>query len=138
MLISRLLRFALLADAAATAATGLLLVVASGALEALLGIPATLLRYAGLVFLPYAAFVGYLGTRPRVARGVIWAVIAANAAWAIDSALLLAWGWIEPTMLGYVFIIAQALIVAGLAEFQYLGLRQSSAAGPSQMAAAVR
>jgi hypothetical protein len=134
MLISRLLRFALAADAAATAATGLLLVVASGALATWLGIPETLLRYTGVVLLPYAAIVGYLASRTYVARMAVWGVIAANLAWALDSALLVASNWIEPTMLGYGFVIAQALVVAAFAELQYLGLRQSSSLPRTELA----
>jgi hypothetical protein len=136
MLISRLLRLALIADAAATAATGLLMVVATRVLATWLGIPATLLWYAGLVLLPYAAIVGYLGTRTTVARVAVWVVIAANLAWALDSVLLVASGWIDLTMLGYGFVIAQALFVAALAELQYLGLRQSSPVPGTEIATA--
>jgi hypothetical protein len=136
MLISRLLRFALIADATATAATGLLMLVANQMLTAWLGIPATLLWYASLVLLPYAAIVGYLGTRTYVARAAVWFVIAANLAWALDSALLVASGWLDLTMLGYGFVIAQALVVAALAELQYLGLRQSSAVPSTEIATA--
>jgi hypothetical protein len=126
MLISRLLRFALIADAAATAATGLLMVVANDILSVWLGIPTTLLWYTGLVLLPYAAIVGYLGSRTYVARTAVWIVIAANLAWALDSVLLVVSGWIDMTMLGNGFVIFQAVVVAALAELQYLGLRQSA------------
>jgi hypothetical protein len=126
MLISRLLRLALAADAAATAGTALLMVVASATLATWLGVPEPLLRYAGLVLLPYAAIVGYLAARTYVARMAVWGVIAANLAWAVDSALLVASGWIDLTMLGYGFVIFQALVIAAFAELQYLGLRQSS------------
>jgi hypothetical protein len=54
-------------------------------------------------------------------------VIIANALWAIDSILILLIGWVEPNVLGYAFIIAQALIVAVFAEAQYVGLRKSVA-----------
>jgi hypothetical protein len=136
MLISPLLRFALIADAAATAATGLLMVGAHQMLNTWLGIPTSLLWYAGLVLLPYAAIVGYLGTRTYVARTAVWVVIAANLAWAVDSALLVASGWIDLTMLGYGFVIAQALVVAAFAEVQYLGLRQSAAVPRREIATA--
>jgi hypothetical protein len=127
MTISRLLRLALLADAAATTMTALLMFVAAATLAPLLGLPQTLLTYAGAALFPYAAVVAYLGTRRRVARGAVWAVIACNVAWAADSLLLLATGWIQPTMFGYAFVIGQALIVALFAEVQYIGLRHSGA-----------
>jgi hypothetical protein len=128
MMMSRLLRLTLLADAAATTATALLMFVAAAPLAPLLGLPQTLLTYAGVALFPYAAVVAYLGSRRRVARAAVWAVIACNLAWAADTLLLLATGWIEPTTFGYAFVIGQALIVALFAEVQYIGLRQSAAA----------
>jgi hypothetical protein len=59
---------------------------------------------------------------------VALAVIATNAAWVLASILLLVSGWIEPTVLGYAFVIAQALVVALFAEVQYLGLRKTALA----------
>ncbi len=132
MTLSRLLRFALLTDAVATASTGALMLFASGVLEPWLGLPATLLRYAGAVLLPYAAMVGVLGGRARAPRAAIWTIIACNAAWAVDSVILLATGWTSPTPLGYAFVLAQATVVALFAQLQLMGLRQS----PAAMAAA--
>jgi len=54
-------------------------------------------------------------------------VIAINAAWVAGSVLLLLSGRIEPNILGYAFILGQALAVAGFAEMQYVGLRKSAA-----------
>jgi hypothetical protein len=39
--------------------------------------------------------------------------------------VLLASGWVAPTALGYAFVLGQALVVAILAECEYLGLRRS-------------
>jgi hypothetical protein len=50
------LRLALLGDAAASGATGLLLTTAARPLAPLLGLPTVLLHSAGLMLLPYAAF----------------------------------------------------------------------------------
>jgi hypothetical protein len=125
---STFLRRALLLDAAASGATALLAIAAAGLLEGLLGLPAVLLRWAGLVLLPYVAFVVYAGTREDVSRSAVWAVIAANALWAIASALLLMSGWVAPTALGYAFVIGQALVVALLGELQYMGLRRQMVA----------
>ena len=106
MTMTTFLRKALVADAAATAATGILLAAASGWLEGWLNIPATLLFYAGAVLIPFAAFVLYLAARNHVSRGAVWTVVICNALWTIDSFLLLASGWIDPSMLGYTFVIA--------------------------------
>lgn len=124
---SPLLRQALLADATTSAAFGLLLLIGAGLLSPHLGLPEPLLRISGLLLLPWALFLGYLGLREQVSRPVVWAVIAANAVWAADSTLLLLSGWTAPTSAGYAFIIAQALVVLMYAEFQFVGLRRSNA-----------
>lgn len=79
------LRYALLADALASGATGLLAFAGAGILDTWLGLPANLLFYAGLSLIPYAALVAYLGTRPVISRPAVWAIVAYNVVWAIDS-----------------------------------------------------
>jgi hypothetical protein len=44
----------------------------------------------------------------------------------LDSVLLLFTGWVEPTGLGEVFVIAQAVVVAVVAELELVGLRRST------------
>lgn len=105
-----------------------LLALAAGGLADLLGVPAGLPRWAGIALLPFAALLAFLATRERLARPVVWAVIAANLVWAVDSILLLFVGWIEPTVPGVAFIVAQAAVVAVFAELQWLGLRRSAPA----------
>jgi glucose uptake protein GlcU len=118
------LRRALQLDAVASGATGLLMIAGAGLVEGLLGLPAALLRGAGLVLVPYVAFVIYTGTREAIPRPAVWAIIVANVLWAAASALLLISGWVAPTGVGYAFVIAQAVVVALLGELQYVGLRQ--------------
>jgi hypothetical protein len=122
---SPLLRYALIGDALASGATGLLLAGGAGLLTGLLGLPEQLMRYAGLFLLPYAAIVAYVGTREAVSRAAVWAIIAANALWVVESILLLVSGWVSPTGLGVAFVAAQALVVAGFAEAQFIGLRRT-------------
>ncbi len=86
--------------------------------------PASLLRIAGLVLLPYAAFVAMLARRDVLSRGAVWAVVAGNAIWAVDCVALLFTGWIDPSLLGVAFILVQALVVAAFAELQVVGLRR--------------
>ncbi|HXG65781.1 MAG TPA: hypothetical protein VNO70_11790 [Blastocatellia bacterium] len=121
------LRRVLFADAATCAATGLLLTFGSGVLEQFSGLPAGLLRYAGISLLPFAAFLVYLATRETLSQPAVWAVIVLNALWTADSFLLLLTGWVAPTELGYTFVIAQALGVAVFAGLEYVGLRRSEA-----------
>ena len=70
---SSFLRRVLLADAATSCASGLLMALAAAPLENMLGVPASLLRYAGLSLLPFAALVAYLATRPNISWPAVWA-----------------------------------------------------------------
>ena len=121
------LRGALLVDAVASGATAMLVLAAAGILAELLAIPATLLRGAGLVLIPYVALVAYLGMREHAPRAAVWAVIAVNALWAAASLLLLVSGWIAPNALGHAFVIAQALLVALFGWLQYVALHRQAA-----------
>ena len=94
----------------------------AGPLSALLALPATpLLTGAGLSMLPWCAVLLWLARRDTLDRRAVWAVIAVNAVWVVDSVLLLAGGWVQPTLLGQAFVIAQALAVVLFAELQFLG-----------------
>ena len=121
-----LLRRALRADALACAAFGLILATLAGPLAASLGLPVLLPRIVGLGLLPYAALVALLAGRATISRRLAWGVVALNLLWAADSLLLLLSGWVAPTALGVVFIVLQALLVAGIAGVQLLGLRRSA------------
>ena len=123
-----LLRFALLGDAAASGATGLLLAAGAGFLASLLGLPEELLRWAGLLLLPYAAFVAWAGTRDGVPRNAVRAAVAINLLWTLDSVLLLALGPVSPNGLGTAFVLAQALVVLGFAATQWMALRGAASA----------
>jgi hypothetical protein len=125
--LSVFLRRVMLADAVATAAAGCVMFGAAGALARPLNLPAGLLSYSGLSLLPFAALVALAATRRRLPRWVVWAVIAYNALWALDSVLLLASGLARPTALGVAFVLAQAAVVAVFAELEYVGLRRSQA-----------
>jgi hypothetical protein len=121
------LRTVLWADAIASGATGLVMVAGAGVLESLLGLPSALTREAGLILVPYAALVAVVAARAQISRAAVWVFIVANAAWTIGSIGLLL-GGLAPTALGYAFVIAQALVVAILAELQYAGVRTPTAA----------
>lgn len=126
--ISTFLRRVLYADVATCVATGLLMTLGAGLLEQFTGLPAGLLRYAGVSLFPFAALLVYLATRDHLSPPVVWAVIVLNALWTVDSLLLLLTGWVAPTEVGYAFVIAQALGVAMFAGLEYLGLRKAATA----------
>jgi hypothetical protein len=122
------LRRALIADAAVSGATGLLMAAGATTLERLLAAPSSLLRVAGVALIPYALGLVVLSRRTRLAPAGVWTVIGLNFAWAVASVLLLASGWIQPSALGYAFILVQAFAVVGFADLQFVGLRKAAAA----------
>ena len=122
------LRFALLADAIASGATGLMMIAGADLLTGLLGLPVPLMREAGLLLVPYVALVAYVGTRPVIPRGAVKVIIALNVAWVAGSIALLMSGAVAPTVLGYAFVIFQAVVVGAFAELQFIGLRRQQTA----------
>ena len=111
-------RAALALDAAVTAAVGAAYVVAAGPLEDLLGLDTTLLVAVGAFQLVYAAALALLARRQRIARGALTAVVEGNALWAVGSVVVAAAQWGSPTTAGTVWIVLQALTVAGFAALQ--------------------
>lgn len=125
-----LLRRALLLDAAASGAMGAAMALAAVPLADWFDLPEALLRRAGIALVPFAALLAALGTRERVARPAVLAVVAVNLLWVAGSLLVLVTGWIEPTALGVAFVVAQALAVAVFAGLQERGLRWASSGAP--------
>lgn len=126
---SRLLRNALALDAAACAATGLLLAFAAGPLSGPLGLPATFLIGAGVVLLPCAAILTWLSSCATLPRLTVLAVIGINLLWVADSIAILVAGWFSPTGLGIGFVLAQAGAVAVITELEVIGLKRSVRVG---------
>jgi hypothetical protein len=120
----RVLRTVLVADALAAALMGLLLLFAPAPLLDLLGLPAWLTRPAGLSLLPFAAFVAWTATRPQPPRAAVWVIVALNAAWASESVVTLAGGFVPATGLGAAFVLVQAAAVAGFGAAEAAALRQ--------------
>lgn len=120
-----LLRFALTLDGVATGANGVLYLAGAPLLDGWLGLPTEMLMAVGAFLIVYAALVLRLATRPAMPRAAVAAVIAANLLWAVDSLIALALDWFTPTTAGQVLIAVQAVLVAGLAALQYVGLKQS-------------
>ncbi|AGI26647.1 hypothetical protein ACYCAX_18505 [Pseudomonas sp. MT3] len=123
---SPLLRRALQLDALAGGAVGLLMALAAQPLGQLLGLPFVLLLVAGIVLLPLALVLYWMSNQSILSRTGVWAVIALNALWVVESVALLVTGYVQPTALGYAFVIGQALVVLLLAELEFFGLRRSA------------
>lgn len=123
---NRLLHTVLWADGASSGAMGLALAAGAGLFASLLQLPEDLLRVAGLVLLPYAAGVLAVASRAEPGRRAVMAIAAVNVLWVLGSAVLLMLPGIEPGILGTVFVIAQAGLVALFAELQLVSLKRLS------------
>jgi hypothetical protein len=119
-----LLRLALLADAIASGGMGIVLTLGAAPLGDWLGLPPALLLEGGLFLVPYAGLLAYLASRQPTPRLPAQIIVAGNVLWIAGSVLLLITDLGSPTGLGIGFVIAQALIVAILAEAQFIGLRR--------------
>jgi hypothetical protein len=111
-----MLRPALLLDAAVTGVNGVAYLAAAGPLEDLLGLPAEWLRTAGVVLVAFAALVALVARRPS--PGAVLAVVGVNVAWVAGSLVFAVAGWGSPETAGTVWIVLQAIVVAGFAELQ--------------------
>ena len=122
------LRRVLALDALSCAGMGIAMTAGAAPLAELFGLPAALMRGAGLLLLPVAAFIGWLSCRSIPPRLLVWLVIAGNLGWTVESFLVIGRYGGSATGLGTAFVIAQALAVLGLAALEYLGLRRIAAA----------
>ena len=120
------LRRVLALDSLSCLGLGLVMALGAAALAPLFGLPASLLRFAGLALLPLAAFIGWLASRPNPPRALVWVVIVGNVGWTAESFLTLAQG--QATALGTAFVSAQAVAVLGLALLEYAGIRKAAVA----------
>ncbi|WP_017591574.1 hypothetical protein [Nocardiopsis potens] len=124
----RPLRIWLGADAAACAASGVLLAAASPWLPALLGYPAAFLVPAGVFLVLFGAWLGAMASGRGLSRTAVRAAVAANAAWVAGSLALALSGAFGPTLLGTAFVLVQAAAVAVIAWGEAAALR---GAGPA-------
>lgn len=119
---SNLLKYALLTDATASFFSAILLTVAAGPMANLFNLPEPLLFYAGISFFPFAAFVAWTATRPEIPRGAAWAVVVLNVVYVAECIVAVEAGFLKANTMGSVFVIGQALAVAGLAFAEWRGL----------------
>jgi hypothetical protein len=123
-----LARAALGLDAVVTGANGVAYLAAASLLDGPLGMPAGFLRGVGAFLIMFAACVAYVATRRQINRSAVYAVVALNALWVVDSIALVALGWYDPTAGGSVWTILQAGVVAGFAGLQAYAIRRTPAA----------
>jgi len=121
------LRKALLADAIVSGVASAGMIAGSALVAAPFGLPAELLLWAGIACAPFVALIAFVLKGEAAPAGVIFAIIAINIAWVLAS-LFVAFGpMFAPTLIGKVFVTAQAATVALFAELQIIGLRRARA-----------
>ncbi len=119
---SNLLKYALLTDATASFFSAILLTAAAGPMANLFNLPEPLLFYAGLSFFPFVAFVAWTATRPDIPRGFAWTVVVLNAIYVVECIVAVEAGFLNANLMGKIFVVGQALVVAGFTVAEWRGL----------------
>lgn len=120
-----LLRWTLELDGLANVLIGLVYVLAAGWVGEELGLPAQLLYPVGAFMLVGGALVVAMSMRHSVPVLWVGALIVVNLVWAVDSVVVAATGWFDPTTAGTVWILLQAAAVALLGVLEWAGLRRA-------------
>lgn len=119
-----LARLALRLDAGVTGLNGIAYLALATVLDSFFGV-ATAIQYpVGAFLLLYALGVLAIGTRKKINRTGLKAVIAANLLWVVLSLVVVISGVLSPTGVGAVWIVLQSLAVGGFAGLQYVGLKR--------------
>lgn len=122
---STFLRTVIGLDAAACGLMGAGFAFDASLLSPILGLSPAFMQPVGLFLLVYAAGLAFLASRKALPRGAVWALVAFNVAWAIESFAIMALGWVQPTTLGVGFVAAQAVAAVIVGDLQYLVLRRA-------------
>ena len=117
-------RLALKLDGVVTGLNGIGYLALATILDSFFGIDTSVQYPVGVFLLLYAAGVLVIGTRARISRSGLAAVIVANLLWAVLSVLIVISDALSPTGIGATWIVLQALVVGGFATLQYIGLKR--------------
>lgn len=118
------LRRVLAFDAISGVGTGLLQLMASGPLSQWLGLPEPLLRASGIGIFAFVALAAWLAMQRTPLRAGLAVLVIGNFAWAIGCLWLALGGASGASSLGVAYLMVQVVVVAALAELQWMGLRQ--------------
>lgn len=110
------IRRSLQLDALASGGLGVLLALLSGLAEEHLGLPVALSVGVGTFLVVWAAVCAWAAGRDSA--GVTREIAFANIGWVVASAVFVLASWVDLTALGEVFVVAQALAVAGFVVLQ--------------------
>ena len=119
------LRRVLAFDAISGGGTGLLQLAATGLLSGMLGLSETLLRSSGIAIFAFVALAAWLAMQRTPSRAGLAVLVLGNFAWAIGCLWLALGGAAGVTSVGVAYLMVQVMVVAVLAELQWMGLRQS-------------
>jgi hypothetical protein len=122
------LRSILALDAATCAGMGVLLVAASGLVSRITLVPASLLFWAGLLLLPIAGFIAVFARTSTVPSWAVQMIVLGNVLWVLGSMALPVLGLISPNAFGWIFILAQAAVVAMFAGLEWSARPRRAAA----------
>lgn len=127
-----LLRVSLQLDAVVSAGNGVAYLLAAEPLADLLGFSVGSLRGVGAFLLVYGGLVGLTGNRRAIPRPAVFAVVAMNLLWTLESVVVALAPLGSPTAVGTGWVLLQAVAVAGFAGLQLLGLRRARAAAAAR------
>ena len=120
------LRNLLLIDATTSFGAGVVMAAGASFLAPILALPSGLLFWAGLALVPFAAMLVVLARRSEVSRIALIDIAAINVLWVAASFGIMLGGFVQPNLLGALFITAQALAVALFAILQIGVLRRTA------------
>ncbi|WP_430469568.1 hypothetical protein [Thalassospira lucentensis] len=116
---AKLLKTVLVLDAATCLAFGVLLTLGADLLGEWFGLPSNLLLIAGVILFPCAVLMYVTGRQETPSPALVWLIIIGNVGWVIASIAILLLPAISPSLLGFGFVIVQALAVCLLAGLEY-------------------
>lgn len=122
------LRKVLIADAAISSAAGVVMIGGADLTHALLGLPSALIFWPGASLIPFIATLAMVIRANAAPAALIVTIIALNFVW-VAASLFVAFGPVfAPTLIGQLFVCAQAATVFLFAELQVMGLRRTGRA----------
>ena len=122
---SKLLKIALLVDAAATGATAAIQLTGSQLLSEHLALPSQLLTGTGWFMAAYAAALVILANAQSVWKALVYFIVLGNVAWAAITLDIVVTDTVAPNGLGMAYLVLLSLAVLGFAALEFAGLKAS-------------
>lgn len=122
---SRFLQAVLLADGALVLGVAATHFLGGDGLASFLGLPAAGLTGIGVLLAPWGLWLIALARAAQLPVGVVWAVIGLNLLWAAGALALAVGATLSPSAWGLAYLWVHVVGVAGFADLEWRGLRQS-------------